>query len=293
MDAARRERRLHGTPNFPFQIYPSLNDPETQDSDFVPYHWHPELEIIMVDGGTVELTIADRHFSARKGDVFFVGAEKLHEIRAAGPENTFRAFVFPLEFLEFQRADLVQSDYLAPMCAHHLAFPMELRADAIGQQEIHAALDRILHLSLQRKPGYQIGIKAALLSILSTCAEYGLLENHETGKLDYKAQQLKDIVGYLGAHFSERLTLSETAARFGMSPQYFCTFFHENLGRTLTQHINSLRIEQASRILRETDLPIMEVGFSVGFENFSYFIKRFREVYGVSPSAYRKASDHS
>ena len=99
---------------------------------------------------------------------------------------------------------------------------------------------------------------------------------------------LREIVGYLGEHFTEPLSLPEVASHFGLSPQYFSTFFRENFGRTFTQHINSLRIEQAARLLRETDLPVMEVGFSVGFDNFSYFIKRFRSVYGVSPSHYRK-----
>ena len=105
---------------------------------------------------------------------------------------------------------------------------------------------------------------------------------------DYRARQLREIVGYLGEHFTEPLSLPEVASHFGLSPQYFSTFFRENFGRTFTQHINSLRIEQAARLLRETDLPVMEVGFSVGFDNFSYFIKRFRSVYGVSPSHYRK-----
>lgn len=96
------------------------------------------------------------------------------------------------------------------------------------------------------------------------------------------------ISGYLGEPTSpEPLSLPEVASHFGLSPQYFSTFFRENFGRTFTQHINSLRIEQAARLLRETDLPVMEVGFSVGFDNFSYFIKRFRSVYGVSPSHYR------
>lgn len=72
---------------------------------------------------------------------------------------------------------------------------------------------------------------------------------------DYKAQQLKEIVGYLGEHFTEPLSLSAVAAEFGLSPQYFSTFFRDNFGRTFTQHINSLRIEQAARLLRETDLP--------------------------------------
>ena len=52
MDAARREKKEHGTLAFPFQIYPALDGSEADDSDFIPYHWHPELEIITVDAAT-------------------------------------------------------------------------------------------------------------------------------------------------------------------------------------------------------------------------------------------------
>ena len=41
MDAARREKKEHGTLAFPFQIYPALDGSEADDSDFIPYHWHP------------------------------------------------------------------------------------------------------------------------------------------------------------------------------------------------------------------------------------------------------------
>ena len=135
----------------------------------------------------------------------------------------------------------------------------------------------------------QLAVKAALLGIVAVCAQYGRLEGRPVRPgADYRARQLREIVGYLGEHFTEPISLPEVASHFGLSPQYFSTFFRENFGRTFTQHINSLRIEQAARLLRETDLPVMEVGFSVGFDNFSYFIKRFRSVYGVSPSHYRK-----
>lgn len=62
MDAARREKKEHGTLAFPFQIYPALDGSEADDSDFIPYHWHPELEIITVDAGHVSLTIADHTY---------------------------------------------------------------------------------------------------------------------------------------------------------------------------------------------------------------------------------------
>ena len=268
MDAARREKKEHGTLSFPFQIYPALDGSEADDSDFIPYHWHPELEIITVDCGRVSLTIADRMYEGARGDVFFAASEELHEIRAAGRENQFRSFVFAADFLRFATC---------------------LRSGEPGQSEVRTLLAQIVRTWQQQAPGCQLAVKAALLGIVAVCAQYGRLEGRPVRPgADYRARQLREIVGYLGEHFTEPLSLPEVASHFGLSPQYFSTFFRENFGRTFTQHINSLRIEQAARLLRETDLPVMEVGFSVGFDNFSYFIKRFRSVYGVSPSHYRK-----
>ena len=276
MDAARREKKEHGTLSFPFQIYPALDGSEADDSDFIPYHWHPELEIITVDCGRVSLTIADRMYEGARGDVFFAASEELHEIRAAGRENQFRSFVFAADFLQFARADETEFALLEPLAEGRLRFATCLRSGEPGQSEVRTLLAQIVRTWQQQAPGCQLAVKAALLGIVAVCAQ------------DYRARQLREIVGYLGEHFTEPLSLPEVASHFGLSPQYFSTFFRENFGRTFTQHINSLRIEQAARLLRETDLPVMEVGFSVGFDNFSYFIKRFRSVYGVSPSHYRK-----
>ena len=102
VDAARREKKEHGTLAFPFQIYPALDGSEADDSDFIPYHWHPELEIITVDAGHVSLTIADHTYEGTHGDVFFAAGEELHEIRAAGRENQFRSFVFAADSCSFR-----------------------------------------------------------------------------------------------------------------------------------------------------------------------------------------------
>lgn len=289
MDAARREKKEHGTLSFPFQIYPALDGSEADDSDFIPYHWHPELEIITVEAGHVSLTIADRIYEGAHGDVFFVAGEELHEIRAAGRENQFLSFVFAADFLQFARTDQTETELLAPLAEGRLRFATCLRAGEPGQREVRTLLAQIVQACLTQRPGSQLAVKAALLGIVAVCAQNGLLAGRRMRPgADYKARQLKEIVGYLGAHFTEPLTLPAVAARFGLSPQYFSTFFRENFGRTFTQHVNSLRIEQAARLLRETDLPVMEIAFNVGFDNFSYFIKRFREVYGASPSHYRK-----
>ncbi|WP_417187592.1 AraC family ligand binding domain-containing protein, partial [Agathobaculum sp.] len=224
MDAARREKKEHGTLAFPFQIYPALDGSEADDSDFIPYHWHPELEIITVDAGHVSLTIADHTYEGTHGDVFFAAGEELHEIRAAGRENQFRSFVFAADFLQFSRADQSEFALLSPLAEGRLRFGTCIRAGEPGQNEIRTLLAQIVRAWQVQAPGCQLAVKAALLGIVAVCAQYGRLVGHQMRPgADYKAQQLKEIVGYLGEHFTEPLSLSAVAAEFGLSPQYFST----------------------------------------------------------------------
>lgn len=203
MDAARREKKEHGTLAFPFQIYPALDGSEADDSDFIPYHWHPELEIITVDAGHVSLTIADHTYEGTHGDVFFAAGEELHEIRAAGRENQFRSFVFAADFLQFSRADQSEFALLSPLaedgCDSAPAF-------APGEPARTKSV-RCSHRSCARgrcRRRRQLAVKAALLGIVAVCAQYGRLVGHQMRPgADYKAQQLKEIVGYLGEHFTE------------------------------------------------------------------------------------------
>ena len=286
MDASKREKRAHGTQGFPFQIYSA---PEAQDSDLVPYHWHPEVEIITVLRGTVRVTIAERQYEGREGDVFFVNVGELHEIRG-GVDNLFRAFVFPLDFLQFRRVDLAQSELLAPLEQGLLRLPAYVPRQTEVGQELFRGLKKMIRICANQPFGYQLFVKSALLYLISQLAAAGLLEQTpQQPREEYKVQLLRHMVEYLGEHCTERLRLSDVAARFGLSPQYFCSFFKENFGRTLIQHVNFLRIERASRLLRETGLPILEISLSVGFDNVSYFIKRFREVYGCTPTDSRRS----
>ncbi len=285
MDASRLEKRTHGTEEFPFQIYPVSG---SQDGDVIPYHWHPELEIIRILTGEVGLTIADKRYTGVAGDLFFVGTGELHEIRS-GHGGQFRSFVFPADFLQFRRTDRAQTELLAPLEDGRLWFGTTLWAGEAGNPALQKALDEVMEACAEKREGFELRVKASLLTLVAEGAGAGLLRSVQRPARDYKTQLLREIVAYLNEHCTEQLRLTDVSQHFGMSPQYFCSFFKANLGRPFVQHINFLRIERASRLLRETDQPIMEIGFAVGFENFSYFIKRFRAVFGCTPSAYRKA----
>ena len=75
-----------------------------------------------------------------------------------------------------------------------------------------------------------------------------------------------------------------------LNPQYFCRYFKENIGKTATRYIQEVRMEKAAEALAETNEKIITIAADSGFDNIGYFIRKFREIKGVTPSEYRKKS---
>ena len=84
------------------------------------------------------------------------------------------------------------------------------------------------------------------------------------------------------------ISLEEIATRFHMSPKYFSRYFHTTFRITLSDYINRLRLDLAINLLENTDLTITEIALQCGYSSCSYFNKRFKEIYQISPSTYRK-----
>ena len=75
-----------------------------------------------------------------------------------------------------------------------------------------------------------------------------------------------------------------------MNEQYFCRYFKKNIGKTITEYINMIRVEKAATALAETEDKIIDIASACGFDNIGYFIRRFKKEKGMTPSEYRKKS---
>lgn len=91
-------------------------------------------------------------------------------------------------------------------------------------------------------------------------------------------------------HFSEPLSLEEMAAMSGISVSYFCTLFKHITGTTFLTYVNGLRIEQACIFLRDTSESAADIGYKVGFNDYSHFHRQFKKATGKSPGEYRAAN---
>ena len=65
-------------------------------------------------------------------------------------------------------------------------------------------------------------------------------------------------------------------------------FFKDKTGQNLLDYSTSLRMNRACKLLVETQLPLKELGYQVGYYNVSSFIRRFKQTQGVTPGDYRR-----
>lgn len=93
---------------------------------------------------------------------------------------------------------------------------------------------------------------------------------------------------FVAADLSRRISLKDIAAYCGMTPTYFSSLFHNQTGKSFIRWLTDVRIDRAKCLLTESDSSVLEISLECGYNNFSHFIKTFRQNVGISPTAYRK-----
>lgn len=97
----------------------------------------------------------------------------------------------------------------------------------------------------------------------------------------------EELRGRVAEHLREPWSVPRLAARAGMSPRHFARTFTAETGTTPARFVTELRIEEARRLLEETDLPIKVVAARVGLGSVEAMRRGFRDVLGATPSDYR------
>ncbi len=100
-------------------------------------------------------------------------------------------------------------------------------------------------------------------------------------------RRIRRVTDYIRAHLGADLAIGELAAQAGLSSFHFARVFRRETGETPHQYVTRLRLEEAARLLRSTDLTVLQIAIAVGYENASHFSVQFKRDYGVTPLAYR------
>ena len=102
-----------------------------------------------------------------------------------------------------------------------------------------------------------------------------------------RSQIVTKALQYINKNYKEKLSLKDIEANLHVNSSYFSTLFKQEMGITFTDYLNSLKIEHACQLLEHSNLSIIDVSLSTGFDDQSYFTKVFKKAKGLTPKAYR------
>ena len=96
------------------------------------------------------------------------------------------------------------------------------------------------------------------------------------------------ILKYMGDHFDE-CTLQDVASKFSYNPDYLSSMFKRITGISFSEKLLYIRLEESCRLLRTSDYSIEEISSLIGFKDKSYFNRKFKEQYQLTPAKWRKS----
>ena len=99
------------------------------------------------------------------------------------------------------------------------------------------------------------------------------------------------IISYIDAHYMENITLESIAEHVHLSRHYLVHYFRSKTGRTPLDFVLTTRLERAKSLLAYSDLSVVDIATRCGFESSSYFCRRFKNAFGITPLSYRETKN--
>jgi len=270
-------------PNFGHSYSYQKFDESKSNSNTV-WHYHPEIELVYVNGGAGKRQIGSHVSYYSKGDLILIGSnlphcgftDKLTENESETVIQMKQDFLGS-DFFDIPEMRKIQG--LFEMAKGGIAFSGRTKQKIGDKMEV-----------LEYQTDFQ-----RLLSVLNILNE--LANSKEMNVLNAEGfameTEVKDndriniVFNYVKSNFKEEITLDEIAHMVSMTIPSFCRYFKKITNKTFTQFVNEYRLVHASKLLAEQPMSITEVCFESGFNNFSHFNKSFKAFTGQNPSQYR------
>ncbi len=251
------------------------NDNEQRTPLYCPPHLHYHVEIVYMRKGHAKIFIDSDIYELYTGDLLFVFPNRIHRFEDLGNRNEYDLFIINPDLAPDLSTQIATANPPLPIIRgadrnKHILFLIEILSDAKNFPQSFK----------------ETMMKGYLLSFFSEILEMIPMKNSKPDE----NQAMRAVVQYCSRNFTRDLSLAILEEELHLSKYYISHLFGDKLGIRFNDYINSLRISEACRLLRMTDLSITEISDSSGFGTLRTFNRAFIKQMGLSPSDYRRTN---
>lgn len=284
----KQELSPHGTPMFPCGCYDTYIDRTVTGN--VAWHWHEELELIMIHQGEAQISAGQRSYLLQTGEGIFINSNVLHSGRGIGPgQCILHSFVFHSSLLCGSMDNIFQQKYISPLTACPELPSYVLKKNIDWQKQVLENILKAFDIFQKEDFGYEFTIRELLtetcMQIVKNNRQFLLIQTEDSTS---ETNRIKVMLNYIHQHYPEAMELKHIADCVNISVRECLRCFHEILGISPMQYLIKYRISTSAQLLADTNQNITEICIQCGFPSPSYFSKMFKRYTGTTPSEYRR-----
>jgi AraC-like DNA-binding protein len=238
-------------------------------------HFHPQVEILCVSGGTIVTRINGETRTLRRGAVAVADSFDIHAFAVTEENSVGHILIIPKTFLSEYSVIAKNQFFAAGFLFDAAAFDTIERLILL----LRKAHGDKTYFACDENDLFGKGIMLSILSVLRASLPLGVRKEKD---IDYV---MRDVLLYLHESSDEKITLGSLAKKFGYTPNHFSHIFNAFAHTGLNEYLNGIRAENAAALLKSGANP-SDAARQSGFDSMRTFYRAFAKKLGVPPAEY-------
>ena len=247
------------------------------------YNWHDEIELLVILRGRADICTGGCVYQLEEDDMILINSNEGHATLARSADCL--AFLIRFSPTVFEAYD-----------ANYRALRFQLLTDSSSRAQLPYRLLRMYmtKMLLAMETDEQknlLQMQSGLYPLLELLqSQFRQTASGKSGISNSRSRLLvQQMIQYIEKHYQEKVTLNSLAEQMGYNPSYLSQLFRDNVGVNFYDYVTRKRLRESIFALQQTDKKILDIATDSGFQDIKAFNTKFKEVFGRTPSEYRRS----
>lgn len=261
-----------------------------------PYHIHDWVEISYMYSGSCTQKINGNEYQQKKGQVVLIDRDTPHELSYMNENDILISIMIKPEYLNtnfFNRLskENILTDFFIKALSNERLHHSYIIFPENSDTKLEFYMNELFCEMIEASPYNEDRIDSLFTLILCELIELYSVQKEVVYERNKETSMIA-ILRYIETNYAD-CSLESVARHFGLNTSYLSFLIKKKLNTSYIELIQKQRLKSAKTYLLNTDLSIVQIANTVGYDNMNFFYKKFKKLYGVTPSEYRKQNKNN
>jgi len=282
-----RELTIHGSHDFPCGSY------DERFSQFiggeVPWHWHDEIEIVLVMEGATKVECINSSEIVQAGEMILINASTLHKLTNHGPKDCrILNVVFSPKILGGVGFGLIYKKHVLPVINNKELLCYKFSGDKTWHKQVIHELATAFDVWKEQRSDREFYMNIALMKFwhIFCTHQQDIISDQNTSKANEK--RVQSLLNFIHGNYEERISIADISRAANISESECYRIFRNALSCSPNRYLLNYRLRKSVQLLTESNKQIADIAYESGFNCSAYFAKKFKLAFDTTPMQFRK-----